>query len=406
MSFVSRNCTRGGLTIATTTGVARVNFSLKSQNTAGAAFLIFAAGALGDGVVSVSRAAVSRVNVTPLGRLGRTTEIKIPTQLELWSSHTNPVPFGEQRSPERSRVNFGIALANAAFNELELTFSPHDEAIWCFMRPEGPPSFTPTLLRELIAMRRLLQRQFACLQPGEAAPVKYFVGGSRIPGIYNLGGDLNFFIKSIRARNIDALRAYAHDCVDVAYHMTVGFHLPVITIALVEGDALGGGFEGALSFNVLIAEKSAKFGLPEILFNLFPGMGAFSFLSRKLDAIRAHKMILGGKLYSASELYDLGLVDVLAEDGQGAEAVHDYIAQNRRHHAVHRRVREVGLRVDPLSYEELRDVTDIWAEHAMRLQDADLRNMERLAAAQLRRVRRVPGQFCNEIRDLRGDVRV
>ena len=256
------------------------------------------------------------------------------------------------------------------------------------MRPNGPPSFTPTLLHELISMRRLLQRLFAGLRPGEAAPVKYFVGGSRIPGMYNLGGDLNFFIKSIRARDIDALRSYAHDCVDVAYHMMMGFHLPVITIALVQGDALGGGFEGALSFNVLVAEKRAKFGLPEILFNLFPGMGAFSFLSRKLDVTRAHKMILSGRVFSAPELYELGLIDILAEDGRGEEAVRDYIVHNRRHHAVHRRVREVGMRVNPLSLDELRDVTDIWAEHAMKLQETDLRNMERLASAQLRRVQR------------------
>ena len=47
------------------------------------------------------------------------------------------------------------------------------------------------------------------------------------------------------------------------------------------------------------------------------------------------------------------------------------------------------MRVNPLSLDELRDVTDIWAEHAMKLQETDLRNMERLAGAQLRRVQRV-----------------
>jgi DSF synthase len=278
---------------------------------------------------------------------------------------------------------------NAGYGELDLTINSHDEAIWCFMRPMGPPSFTPTLLRELISVRRTLQRMFANLRPGEAAPIKYFVGGSRIPGIYNLGGDLSFFIECIRARNLEALRNYAHDCVDVAYHMTVGFHLPLVTIALVQGDALGGGFEGALSFNVLVAEKTAKFGLPEILFNLFPGMGAFSFLSRKLDAARAHKMIVSGRIYSATELYDMGLIDVLAEEGRGEEAVRDYIVQNRRQHTVHQRIRDVSMRVNPLSLDELHDVTDIWAEHAMRLAEPDLRNMERLASAQLRRVKRL-----------------
>ena len=333
------------------------------------------------------RSAVSR-NVTPLGRLGQAADPKSPTQLELWSNN-NLLPAREQGAVARARVDFGAELAGARFNELVLTVSPHEEAIWCYMRPNGPPSFTPTLLHELISMRRLVQRLFAGLRPGEPAPVKYFIGGSHIPGMYNLGGDLNFFIKSIRSRDIDALRSYAHDCVDVAYHMMMGFHLPVITIALVQGDALGGGFEGALSFNVLVAEKRAKFGLPEILFNLFPGMGAFSFLSRKLDVTRAHKMILSGRVFSAQELYDLGLIDILAEDGCGEDAVRDYISQNRRHHAVHGRVREVGVRVNPLSLEELRDVTDIWAQHAMKLQETDLRNMERLASAQLRRVQRV-----------------
>ena len=341
-------------------------------------------------ISSSLRSAVTKLNVAPVGRLAQAAAIKTPTQLEFWSS-AKLAPARERGAADRSRIGIGIGagLANASYGELDLTLNPHDEAIWCYMRPAGPPSFTPTLLRELISVRRTLQRMFANLPPGEAAPIKYFIGGSRIPGIYNLGGDLSFFIECIRARNIEALRNYAHDCVDVAYHMTVGFHLPLVTIALVQGDALGGGFEGALSFNVLVAEKNVKFGLPEILFNLFPGMGAFSFLSRKLDSARAHKMIVSGRIYSATELYDMGLIDVLAEEGRGEEAVRDYIAQNRRQHTVHQRIRDVSMRVNPLSLEELHDVTDIWAEHAMRLAEPDLRNMERLANAQLRRVKRL-----------------
>ena len=333
-------------------------------------------------------AAVTKLSVAPVGRLAQAAASKTPTQLEFWSpaNHTSARDRGAVAQP---RIGFAAGLTNAGYGELDLTLNPRDEAIWCYMQPAGPPSFTPTLLRELISMRATLQRMFANLPPGEAAPIKYFVGGSRIPGIYNLGGDLGFFIACIRERNLEALRNYARDWADVVYHMTVGFHLPLITIGLVQGDALGGGFEGALSFNVLVAEKNAKFGLPEILFNLFPGMGAFSFLSRKLDAARAHKMIVSGRIYSATELYDMGLIDVLAEEGCGEEAVRDYIVQNRRQHTVHRRIRDVNMRVNPLSLEELRDVTDIWAEHAMRLTEPDLRNMERLANAQLRRVKRL-----------------
>jgi DSF synthase len=337
------------------------------------------------------QSAVTKLNVAPMGRLARAAGrlaqaavTKTPTQLDFWSV-ANLAPARELGTVARPRIGFGDGLASAGFGELDLRLDAHDEAIWCFMRPAGPPSFTPTLLGELISVRQTLQRMFANLPPGEAAPIKYFVGGSRIPGIYNLGGDLSFFIACIRARNLEALRNYVHDWVDVAYHMTVGFHLPLITIGLVQGDALGGGFEGALSFNVLVAEKSAKFGLP-VLFNLFPGMGAFSFLSRKLDAAHAQKMILSGRVYSATELYDMGLIDVLAEDGHGEEAVRDYIAQHRRRHTVHRCIRDVSMRVNPFSLEELLDIADIWAEHAMRLEESDLRNMERLASAQLRRI--------------------
>jgi DSF synthase len=306
-------------------------------------------------------------------------------QLELWTAEE--LADSRPAEPNHTRSRMCAAISAAHYRELDLKVDVAAEAIWCFMRPIGPPSFTPKLLTELISARRLLQRLFSELRPGESPPFKYLVGGSRLPGIYNLGGDLRYFIECIRAHDLTALRNYAHTCVDVAYHMTVGFHLPIITIALVQGDALGGGMEGALSFNVLVAERSAKFGFPEILFNLFPGMGAYSYISRKLDAAHAQKMILSGKLYSATELHSMGLIDVLAEDGHGEDAVRQYIADNRRHHGVHRSLRSVKMRVNPLSLDELRDVTDIWAEQAMQLQDSDLRRMERLMTAQLRRIK-------------------
>jgi len=273
------------------------------------------------------------------------------------------------------------------YQELELNRDPDGKTLWCYMRPKQRPSFTPSLLRELIALRRSLQAAHAA--PYAARPPRYFVGGSRLPRIYNLGGDLAFFAEKIRTHDRDGLRRYAYDCVDVGYHMWTGFELPIITIALVQGDALGGGLEGALSFNVIVAEKSAKFGLPEILVNLFPGMGAYSFISRKLDAARAERMILSGEIYSAAELHTMGLIDVVAEDGQGEAAVRDYIARHARHHAVQRSMRAVRNRVIPLTLDELRDVADVWVDHALALDETDLRKMERLRAAQDRRLANV-----------------
>jgi DSF synthase len=115
-------------------------------------------------------------------------------------------------------------------------------------------------------------------------------------------------------------------------------------------------------------------------------MGAYSFISRRLDAARAERMILSGEIYSAAELHAMGLIDVVAEDGQGEAAVRDYISRHAKHHAVHRSIRAVRNRVIPLSLDELRDVADIWVDHALALDDADLRKMERLRHAQDRRL--------------------
>ena len=204
--------------------------------------------------------------------------------------------------------------------------------------------------------------------------------------MFNLGGDLALFVAAIRAGDREKLRTYAYDCVECTY-LSIGAGLPITSIALVQGDALGGGFEAALSFDVVIAERSAKLGLPEILFNLFPGMGAYSLLSRRMDAVRAERMILSGRLYGAEELHAMGLVDIVAEDGCGAMTAQDYIAANRRSYVTRQSLFGIRKMLNPISLQELRDITDRWVEAAFSLGDQDLRRMEQLTAAQRRRRR-------------------
>lgn len=266
--------------------------------------------------------------------------------------------------------------------ELDVQMDKANAALWCFMRPKGPPSFTPSLLRELIGLRHTIHEHAA--QMG----LRYFVGASRLPGIYNLGGDLQHFVAMIRTQDRESLRAYAVDCCDVAFHMAMGFNTPVLTIGLVQGDALGGGFEGAMSFNILVAERSARLGLPEVLFNLFPGMGSMSFLSRKIGFGQAERMILSGKIYTATELFEMGVVDLLAEDGEGEAEVRKFIAGGEARYRLHKSLAQARQRVSPLTFEELCDITDIWVDAAMHLGETDLRRMERLALAQRRRVER------------------
>jgi DSF synthase len=287
--------------------------------------------------------------------------------------------IAEDRISRRSNID------KQQYSEISIELDTEARALWCMMRPEGRPSVTPGLLRDVTSMQSAIRTTFAEADPNAEQPFRYFVVGSHTPGIFNLGGDLMLFANAIRAGDRGKLQAYAYACVDVVYNNAVSYDQPIVTIAMVQGDALGGGFETALSCNVIVAERSAKFGLPEVLFNLFPGMGAYSLLSRRLDAVRAEKMILSGRIYTASELHDMGIVDVLAEDGQGEEAVRDYILRTDRKHNALQAVYKTRQRVAPVTLSELRDIADIWVAAALRLTSADLRKMERLVSAQDRR---------------------
>ena len=117
-------------------------------------------------------------------------------------------------------------------------------------------------------------------------------------------------------------------------------------------------------------------------------MGAYSLLSRRVGAAMAERIIFSGKIYTAAELYDMGIVDILAEDGCGEEEVRKYVAANAGKHRMQQAMTRVARRVNPLTFDELRDVTEIWVDTAMALADADLRKMERLAMAQARRLAR------------------
>ena len=154
---------------------------------------------------------------------------------------------------------------------------------------------------------------------------------------------------------------------------------------MVQGDALGGGFETALSCDLIVAEKSAKMGLPEVLFNLFPGMGAYSFLTRRVGPAEAHRLVTSGAVYTAEQLHAMGIVDVLLEDGEGVYGLRDYVKRGARRSNALRASLRARKRVHPISEAELRDIVDIWVDAVFTLTDADLRRMGRLTGAQDRR---------------------
>ncbi|MEJ7933572.1 crotonase/enoyl-CoA hydratase family protein [Sphingobium sp. AN558] len=264
--------------------------------------------------------------------------------------------------------------------QIDVSWDAAASTLWAFMTPEDRPNYNLRMLRDIRSWQTEAKRMF---DRGDL-PLKYMVLGSRFPGVFNLGGDLELFAACIERGDLPGLVRYGHSCIDVVHRAWRNAEMPVVSIALAQGDALGGGFEALLCFDIVIAEKGARFGLPEMLFGLFPGMGAYSILSRKLGRQMAERMILSGKVYNAEEMFDMGVVTILAEQGEGEQAVRNYIAANSARHAGHVGVFQAGRRVDPLDYQELVDIVENWAETALKLNPKDLRMMRRLASAQTR----------------------
>ncbi|HET9977294.1 MAG TPA: crotonase/enoyl-CoA hydratase family protein [Burkholderiaceae bacterium] len=220
---------------------------------------------------------------------------------------------------------------------------------------------------------------------GNPGLVQHLVLTSDVTGVFNFGGDLSLFVLLIRARDVDSLRLYGRRCIDMLWWLETAAARGVHTTVLVQGDTLGGGLESVMPFHKVIFERSAQAGFPEVLFNLFPGMGAWNLVIRKGGFAVANEMILSGKLYTAEELQRFRLVDAVVDDGQGEAAIDEVLA------GVHPRLRgtlaalEARRLASPITYEMLTEIVELWTRTALTLTDRDLRLMERLARAQARR---------------------
>ncbi|HSM53578.1 MAG TPA: crotonase/enoyl-CoA hydratase family protein [Erythrobacter sp.] len=269
--------------------------------------------------------------------------------------------------------------------ELDVLYDDSNATLWTFMNPDGRPSFTPPMLHDFERWQELIPVGFG----DGAVPLRYLVLGSRAPDVFCFGGDLALFEQLIRNRDREGLVHYGHRCCAILDRNIRSLGLPMLTIGLVQGAALGGGFEALLSFDFIVAERTATFGLPEIMFGLFPGMGAHALLSRKIGSAAAERLILSNETYTAEQMYELGIVHELAEPGDGLNACRQFIKKSERRHAGLVGSRRAMKRAWNLELAELNRITEMWADTALELREQDLKVMNRLVAAQARLAERI-----------------
>ena len=250
----------------------------------------------------------------------------------------------------------------------------HHQALWAEMNPNGRPSMKMDLLTELAGAQQTINKLSSM-----DANIQYQILSSFSTNVFSLGGDLEYFLAAIRNKDTLSMMKYANLCIDIIYKC---YSSKLTTIALVEGMALGGGFEAALSCNIIIAEKGSVFGFPETMFGMFPGMGAYSFLSRKVSPAIARRMVESSKMYTANELYDLGIVDLVIDNDCGVAATKQFIDKRSSSISGFKGMEKSIELINPATYAELGEIASIWVDTAMNLSDRNIRLMEKLLESQ------------------------
>lgn len=277
-------------------------------------------------------------------------------------------------------------LLDRRLRQVKIDRDASNRAAWVELNYIGRPCFSTEVLADIRAAQYVIRQiARAGYEQRSSDRLLFQVLTSSDARTFSLGGDLTYFIELIETGDRESLLAYAKTCIDIQFASLTHYDIPFTTIALVQGEALGGGFEAALSNNVLIAEESARFGFPEINFGLFPGMGAISLLTRKIAPALARRLIMDRRVHTAEELYDMGVIDGLAPDGEGRAAVLNYM---RRHTALAPGLHGFQAAIDraiPQSYQELHDIAEHWVDTALQLSDKNRRLMAYFARAQANR---------------------
>jgi len=135
---------------------------------------------------------------------------------------------------------------------------------------------------------------------------------------------------------------------------------PFVTIAAVQGVCFGGGFELALTCDLIVADKMARFAFPELRLGLIPGFGGIPRLKRDLGNAFVRDLLLTGRSVNAARAQSVGLVAQLAAEGEALRIARATAAQVMKFDSVTRAAAKKFIK--PIPHEDLRREIDLFCE--------------------------------------------
>jgi len=135
---------------------------------------------------------------------------------------------------------------------------------------------------------------------------------------------------------------------------------PFVTIAAVHGVCFGGGLELALTCDIMVADKMARFAFPELRLGLIPGFGGIPRLKRDLGNAFVRDLLLTGRTVNATKAQAVGLVSQLAGEGEALKIARAAAAQITKFDATTRATAKKFIK--PIPYAELKQEVELFCE--------------------------------------------
>jgi 3-hydroxyacyl-CoA dehydrogenase / enoyl-CoA hydratase / 3-hydroxybutyryl-CoA epimerase len=152
----------------------------------------------------------------------------------------------------------------------------------------------------------------------EQRPVGIVIRSAKKSG-FIAGADVNEFRGATDARSVETAIGRAHAVIDRLERIRIP------TVAVIHGFCFGGGLEVALACRSRIAIDGARFGFPEVLLGLHPGLGGTARFTGLVNPMQAMKLMLTGRTIDARKARALGLVDAVTQERHVRNAVRDAV---------------------------------------------------------------------------------
>jgi enoyl-CoA hydratase len=184
---------------------------------------------------------------------------------------------------------------------------------------------------------------------------------SQLPAGFSAGADLRETYCRLQSLTISQRTAGIREFLERIHRV---FNLidgaPLVTVAATHGVVFGGGLELALTCDVIVADRGARFCFPELRLGLIPGFGGIPRLKRDLGNSLVRDLLLTGRSINASKAAAVGLVSQLASEGQSLRIAHGVVAQVCK---FDRTATSVAKRfVKPIPYSELQEEISLFCD--------------------------------------------